>query len=112
MATGILLQLDRLNVIDVEIGALIWPVIIILVGLSLLFGQGFSRPRVTDKDKTDLFAALAGIDTKVTSLEYKGGKVSAMMGGWDNKTAQPTNKKAPVLNINVSCSMGGVEVKD
>ena len=156
-AVGVVMQLNQLDVVDVNIGALIWPVIVIAVGLSLLLRQGFNRPNTTTEDTSDLFAALAGIDNKVTSQSYKGGKVSAVMGGvsldlrkadikdvaqldlfafwggvevkvpetwrvnvsgtpllggWDNKGGKPENKKAPVLNINATCIMGGVDIKN
>lgn len=157
IVVGGLLQLDRLDVVDVNVGELIWPAVIIAIGLSLLLRQGFSRPSISDEDTTDLFAALAGIDTKVTSHGYKGGKASAilggisidlrkadikntaqldlftfwggielkvpetwqvnvsgtpLMGGWDNKADKPDNKKAPVLNVNATCIMGGVDIKN
>lgn len=157
IVVGVLLQLDRLKVIDVEVGALIWPAIIILVGLSLLFRQGAGHTKLSNDDESDMFAALAGIDTKVTSQTYAGGKATAvmagisldlrqanikdvaqldlftfwggielkvpstwrvhvagtpLMGGWENKAGLPDDKKAPVLNINATCIMGGVEIKN
>lgn len=154
---GTLLQLNTLDIIDVNIGSLVWPIIVIVVGLSLLLKQGVGRPVESNEKKTDLFAAMAGIDTRVTSADYQGGKASAtlggialdlrkatikneaklelftfmggieikvpenwrvnvagtpLMGGWENKTVKPDDKKAPVLHINATCIMGGVEIKN
>ncbi len=154
---GVLVQLNNLEVIDVNVGSLVWPIIVIGVGLSLLLKQGFGRPQETSGKKTDLFAALGGVDTKVTAIDYQGGKAAAILGGisldlrkatvkgtatldlltvmggvelkvpenwhinvsgtpilggWENKTAKPEGKNAPILNVNATCVMGGVEIKN
>ena len=154
---GVLLQLEQLGYIDVNVYSLIWPIIIIAVGWSLLFRNRMNHPNTSDETTTNLFAALAGIDNRVTTQIYKGGKASAvlggisldirkanikdvaelevftfwggielkvpenwhvnvsgtpLMGGWDNKADKPKDKKAPTLNINATCIMGGVEIKN
>lgn len=158
---GLLFQLERLELINLNVGQIIWPAAIIFVGLTILF-QGKSAKDKSTRDssndpKTDLFAALSGIENKVTSKDYRGGSASAvlggigldlrkadikgsanlslftfcggielsvpetwrvnvtgtpLLGGWENRATEPTDKNAPVLNIDATCMLGGIEIKN
>lgn len=158
---GLLFQLDRLELIDVNVFQILWPVAIMTIGLSILFHSS-KRSKKADKNttedaQTDLFAALSAIESKVTATSYQGGKATAilggisldlskaeikevtnlslltlmggielrvpetwnvnvsgtpLLGGWENKANKPTAKKAPTLNIDATCVMGGIEIKN
>ncbi len=158
---GVLFLLDRLNIInDINIFQIIWPLVIVWVGLSiLLHGRKLPSGRTeTSKDsKTNLNAIIAGLENHVTSPDYQGGSVTAvlggvaldlrkadiktkaqldimtfcggvelrvpeswrvhvtgtpLLGGWENKTAKPDAKDAPVLEITATCVLGGIEIKN
>src|SRR5262245_60223932 len=68
-----------------------WPVIFIVAGVSILTG-GFRRRRAqaagaagaaggTDEAQIDAFAFMSGSLRKITGAEFKGGYVTAIMGG-------------------------------
>ena len=106
---GGLLQLNRLDLTEVNIFALIWPIIIIAVGLSILTNFS-SRKKVTKgKDVDNISAVLSGSDTVSTSKNYKGGRITAVMGGAVLDLRDAQIKDEAVLDIFALC--GGVEIK-
>lgn len=157
---GVMLQVDRLGILEVNVFKIFWPLLIIVAGLSILLHKSptsKTNKKASTDTETNLFAVLSGIDSKITSSEYKGGKATALMGGitldlrkadikddatlslltimggielrvpetwivrvsgtpllggWENGTTKPTAKDAPVLIIDATCVMGGVEIKN
>ncbi|MDQ5932386.1 MAG: hypothetical protein QG649_471 [Patescibacteria group bacterium] len=106
---GVLVQLRVLQLIDINIGALIWPIIVITGGMMLLFKQGKSREVTSNEDVSDLFAALAGIDSKINANDYQGGKATAILGGISLDLRKAEIKSTASLEL--FAFMGGVELK-
>lgn len=94
-----------------NIWGLFWPAVLVAVGLSIL-GRG-ARSHVagdqTTADHSDQFAMLSGSEHRVTSKDYKGGKVTAVMGGVELDLRDAVIKKQAVLDVFVL--VGGIEVK-
>lgn len=118
---GALLQLNRLDYVDIDVFRLVFPVILIIVGLSVIFGKGsrkHSSPVEPEKwvnenanmeDTVDLFAILSGNSIINQSLNFKGGKATAILGGinLDLRQAQLYNNQA---FLDVTALFGGVEI--
>lgn len=68
-----------------SIRQIIWPAVIIGIGLALLYRQRQStQSQVIDSNDVDYiddFAVLGGKELTVTSQTFKGGKITAIMGG-------------------------------
>jgi len=79
---GILFQLASLNIITWNIWDIIWPLIIICVGLGTIFS--FSRrSKKTSADDINYFTAFGGVEKKLSSENFKGGNITALFGGVD-----------------------------
>ena len=87
--------------------SLFWPAVLIVLGASLLRDKQASAKSV-DRDE-DVFAMLGGASSRNTSKDYRGGKITAIMGGVDLDLRDAVVKKQAVLNV--TAFWGGVEVK-
>lgn len=110
---GVIWQLERLDIVDLNPWQVIWPIAIIFVGASIVLNRKGMNAKIT-KDITkderhDVTAILAGSDVKSTSTDYKGGKITAVMGG-----AQLDLRKAIIkesATIEVFSFWGGIEIR-
>lgn len=115
IAVGVVLLLTTLDIVD---SGLLWPVIIIGIGVWILLGGRAVRrprtsraPRVEEKDENsiDVSALFSTSDQRVTSQSLRSGKVSATFGSvvLDLGGAKPA--RDPVLDVEVF--MGSVELR-
>jgi predicted membrane protein len=104
---GTAILLNNLAVFDFNVYSLFWPLVIILVGWSIL-RQGHSKVVIQSGDD-NYFAMMSGTESRNTSKDYKGGKVTAIMGGVDIDLRNAVIKKNATLEV--FALMGGVEVK-
>ena len=81
IAIGSVLQLNRLDVIDVSIWSLIWPILIIVMGVSLLTSRRMPRKRGNTANRQEITAILGGTEQKDQTEDYQGSKVTTIMGG-------------------------------
>ncbi len=84
MLIGLLLLGSTLDLYSVDVWAVIWPAIIIVIGLSVLFGRG-SRLGVVERadtgERAHAFAAFSGTDVLSQSNRFEGADVTALFGG-------------------------------
>jgi len=157
---GVLLLVRELGVTSFGLFEL-WPLILVLIGASLLFGGGPRRwMRATEgadaRNTVNAFAVLGGVQQSYSTQDFQGGEASAIMGGieldlrqaamqaeqavitmfamwggikirvpntwsvlvqgvpflggFDDKTAKPTDPSARRLIIRGTAVMGGVEL--
>lgn len=105
---GTLLQLRELEIVDFNIWGLLWPIVIISIGLSVVFNRSQAHKNVNKNELEDLTAILSGNVSKNHSNDYKGGEITAIMGGAELDLRKATIKKEAV--INVFAFWGGVTV--
>ena len=105
---GVVLQLNQLNIVDINPWEFVWPAALILLGLSLVFHKSYASRNTSTKELDDLSAILAGSEQKNTSDDYKGSKVTAIMGGVKIDLRKATIKEEAV--IDVFGFWGGVEI--
>ena len=106
IAVGVLFLLQTLDLLDVNLWEILWPVAIILVGLSLITSFG-SRSNEDDTINSTVF--WWGSQRKTRSRQFKGGSLTAIMGGIevDLREADIVDK----AEIAIFALWGGVEVK-
>ena len=84
---GVLFQLRELDMLPVSMHTILWPSIIIIVGVSLLLPHSHREARagaITDGTDTISYTAVfSGVDAACDSPSFKGGTVSAAFGGAD-----------------------------
>jgi predicted membrane protein len=127
---GVLLELRQLGVADINPWQVFWPAVIILVGLSIIFNRAVGHHKISKSERDDLSAILGGHDQKNTSDDFKGSKLTAVMGGIKLDLRKATIKKEATIEIfsfwggielsvpdnvivknRISCIAGGVEDK-
>lgn len=106
---GVVLLLGTLNIVEIELGKLITPAIIVGVGLVILSSARHRAVEASKLSDEDITAVLSGSSSRNDSDDYKGGTASAILGGVDINLAKATIKKEAVLRLTVF--MGGVSVR-
>ena len=91
----------------------LWPLIIIAIGVLILFHGGPLRRRApqaaTGDDTVNLHTMFGGIERRITSQRFRGGKVTAIFGGieLDLREAQ----LADDATLNATVLFGGLELR-
>lgn len=104
IVAGVALQLRELSVLDFNIWALIWPTIIIAIGLSIMLNGSRTR----HSKHTSASAIMSGHIIKSQSDDYQGGRASTVMGGV--KVDLSEAKITKEATFDVFAFMGGIEM--
>lgn len=108
VAIGVVWQLNRLEIIDVSIWSLFWPLFIILVGVSLLRSRKLPRKQADVTNRQNITAILGGTEQREQSQDYQGSRVTAVLGGVKLDLRQA--KIVKEATIEVFAFWGGVEI--
>jgi energy-coupling factor transporter transmembrane protein EcfT len=103
---GVAFLLATLDIAD--IGAIVVPIVIIVIGLLVIFGRGMGAATETG-DTVRSFNVFSGSNVASHSDSFQGGSVSAVFGGGelDLRDANP----APDAQLDVFTAFGGFEIK-
>lgn len=116
---GGLMLLDRLDLIAFRVWDW-WPLVLIIIGVNFLRGSWTRKRTIAEHPFMDVstdsdaylknMAMMSGVKRIITSKEFRGGEISAIMGGCelDLREAEMAGEQA-VLDINII--MGGVEMR-
>lgn len=104
---GVALLLSMLDVAD--LGSFIWPAVLIVVGLSVIFGRRSSKQWTDAGNSVSSFNMFSGSELASHSQSFEGGSVSAVFGAAevDLRDAHP----APDAELEVFTAFGGVEIR-
>jgi len=105
-ALAAIFYLQYYDVIDLRD---MWPIILIIIGLSFIFRKRFT-PKSSDSsdDQIDEVAIFGGTEKKFVSENFQGGKITCMFGG--SEIDLHGSKLAEGASIDVFCMFGGVEI--
>lgn len=109
VAAGIALLVRQLGFTDFNIFTLFWPIVLIVIGFSVLFNRSGAGQLKSEKSHDDITAILAGVESKNTSDDYVGGKATALLGGVSLDLRKATIRKEATLTV--TSFWGGIEVK-
>ena len=114
IALGAIFQLAKLDILGRNVWHYVWPALIIGLGLWVLIGA-FRRSSAakfpgSKEDELDAFAIFAGLNRRIESQNFRGGKATAIMGGieLDFTSIRLAEAKA---GIELTAIMGGIDVK-
>ena len=105
-------QLLVLDIITGDVIASWWPVLIVLFGLSLLFGHWRRSRRVPSvaTDDFDLIGIFGGSDQRVASTSFRGGSATAVFGGVEVDLREVEVDDPPAV-VTATVLFGGVELE-
>lgn len=107
---GTLLLLKNLAAIDFNVFSLIFPIILIAIGLSVIGAQSKQRKAAaTSHNADDISVIFSGSETVNAAKDYQGGRITALFGGAVLDLRDATIKKEATLDITAIC--GGVELR-
>jgi predicted membrane protein len=116
IAAGIIILLNNLHVTDISFREL-WPLVLVLVGASMVFGHtALSRAAAGDGSPADAnsvvngFAVLGGFQRSNNSQDFRGGELTAVMGGCeiDLRRAAIAGNEAVITTFAL---WGGIKIK-
>jgi hypothetical protein len=107
---GLVFLLSRFGYLGFDVWRLIWPLALIAIGVMVVIRSrwGFNVP-VETASRFNSMAFLGGVDRKITSKQFEGGELTAIMGGCkiDLREAVMSGSEA---TIEVFVTMGGIEL--
>ncbi|MCP4896587.1 MAG: cell wall-active antibiotics response protein [bacterium] len=109
---GTVILLHNLDITSFDIWSM-WPLILVFFGISMLW-RAFTRVRrsvTTDEAETfQATAILGGSERRITSRNFRGGSVTAIMGGCTIDLRDAASGGDPA-EIDVFALFGGVEIR-
>ncbi|MDI6807943.1 MAG: DUF5668 domain-containing protein [Candidatus Eisenbacteria bacterium] len=109
---GLFLQLDQFGVVNLSSVYHLWPIILIVLGITMLYRRLGGRHGNTgssfSSDVIGVTAFFGGVEGSVTSTEFKGGDITAMFGG--AKLDLTKAQLAQDAHLDVTTCCGGVEL--
>jgi len=90
IAIGGIFLLDKFDYLNISAWSIIWPAILIIVGITLLMKHGRKNdegypfknlPVDNDADSIDEVSIFSGSEKTITSKNFRGGKITSIFGG-------------------------------
>lgn len=102
-------QLVALGYVATEDVVSLWPVLLILFGLSVAIGRMRPRARTVEREEAGLFALFAGQNRRITSKDFRDADATVLFGGieLDLRDAEITD---PPARVTATALFGGVDV--
>ncbi|HRJ42859.1 MAG: hypothetical protein KJZ86_27715 [Caldilineaceae bacterium] len=112
---GFLFQLSALGVLGIDSVFDLWPLILIVIGGSILMDRlGLEIPalpgRNRNPDAVSIIAIFNGAEDTIHSERFEGGEVTAIFGGVEVNLREATPAQQPVT-LNAFALFGGVEIR-
>lgn len=102
-------------IFNFNIGKYLFPAILIIIGLSMLFGQNNSwnnngSTQATREKEIEATAVFSSVNRKIESTDFKGGKVDVVFGGGEIDFRKAKIVKDEPAEVEVNAVFGGVEI--
>jgi hypothetical protein len=114
VAVGTWLLLVNLDLIQVSIWEFFWPIVLICLGTSLVL-QTLRRgrePLPSDPSRSvSLFAMMSGSKHVSSTASFRGGEMTAFMGGCELDLRQAAIEEGGHATLDVVALMGGHEIR-
>lgn len=115
---GAAMLVSQFGIFDLSFGALITPLILVIVAIMILSPRELLPKRLNtqgseigeDQENIELMAFMGGGELSYTSQKLRGGEIICIMGGFDLDFRE-ADMAEDTMVINVICIMGGFELK-
>lgn len=107
---GVLFQIRQLDLVQFDVWQLLWPLAIVGAGVTILLNRSpvGKRTDKTDGNSVVSNVILSGSDLKISSQDFQGGDLMAILGGVSLDLTDAKIKKT--ATIHVFCLMGGIDI--
>jgi predicted membrane protein len=109
IAVGLILLIASTDLVDVSVGELIFPVILIAIGAGVLLMRSSRRAEGDPANTVNAFAMFGGNDTISRSESFQGGSLVAILGGTTLDLRHATIDPAGA-GIDTFAAFGGIDV--
>jgi predicted membrane protein len=116
LIAGVLLQLGQFGIVHVT-WALLWPILIIGVGLSLMWGSIRARKSIDERGDVvtgpgtlNELAIFSGVEKRIMGKNFRGGRLVAIFGGIEIDMWQ-AEMEGDTAILHVDAIFGGVELR-
>lgn len=106
---GVLLLLNSLEILNVNVWQLVWPIAIIGFGLSLMVKRSRLGRRTVKTDEIAATVVFSGIEMNNTSDNFQGGSITALFGGAEINLRH--SRLQGEATIETFVAFGGIELK-
>lgn len=106
---GALLLVETADLVEGDVWQLLWPLILVAVGMRLLTRPSGSRTPTAAGDRVDTFVAFGGTEVAPSSHRFTGGTVGAIFGSADVDLRG--TEPAPGAELDVFAAFGGADVR-
>jgi predicted membrane protein len=111
---GCIFLLIKWDILGVSFWKVFWPALIIAVGLWILLKprfRGFEGkvPEIKEDD-LDAFVIFAGINRRLESKEFRGGKATALFGGIELDFTSP-KLAGNQATVDLTAMFGGIDIR-
>lgn len=107
---GVWLLLNTLGLLRVAVWDMLWPAILILIGLKLVTQKTKRRSESEAKAGTSQFAIFAESNRSSNDDPYTGGEMTAILGGCRLDLRQAVIPPGGVATVDAFTVMGGLEI--
>jgi hypothetical protein len=116
IGVGIVMLLQRMGFVELS-WRIVWPLLLIAAGALIVYRTlGGGRGRVdidkegaADGSVIDITAILGGVERRITTPDFRGGEVTALLGGCELDLRTSNILKEAVLNV--FAVWGGITIK-
>ncbi len=115
---GVLFMLEKLYILDFRVWDL-WPIFLILLGVSMMWRSldqqkrlGGLKPPGGDDPRPEIkdFVVMSGLKRSSTSQDFRGGEVTAIMGGVELDLRGASIKNGEAV-LEIFAFWGGIEIR-
>jgi hypothetical protein len=114
IALGVIFELGRLQILGRSAWHYVWPLLIIAVGLGMLLGAlGRRTPTpgaAVTESSLDAFVIFSGMNRRIESPSFRGGKATAIMGGIE-LDLRGAKLAAGSAALDLSVILGGISLR-
>lgn len=107
---GLLFLMSNLSYINFKWYQMIFPAILIFIGLRMLNFKTFKTSKHLSTTRLDNVSVMSGFSSNINSNNFEGGSVTTIMGSAEINLSEASTGKE-IIYLELTTIMGGIDVK-